>query len=449
MKVSIAVVKLFLRTSKVLADGSHPIMLKCSFNGTKEISTGYSCTLKHWDKRNEVVKKGFPNYLNINAIISKMKQEAIARRDEFERTKTPYTPEMVLKPKEVVVVKQTSLFSLIARHCDTLSPTTAKTWKSFSKDFLKYLEKDDIEMSEISLDVVKGYAKYLEGKKMKDSTIKMTLAKLAAILRIGVEEGLIKENPFKRWNYGKTYKLSANELYIDKNGIDVLKEMLLERLVVRNGNMWHYADGVELDLIDRKSDLFVLAFYILGYCFQGLAPIDLCQLRVADMLVEEVNGIKYYVWNVKRQKTKVAVKIMVSQKNFVANVIVKTLLMFRNGEYLLPVLDGVENDRLKIYKKVSNWLSNHSDQLREWFKKANERIIQSNVDNKTNLALINEKCTFYTYRSSFAMAFMQNGGNLIQLCTLLGRGVNASLKSYVRQLKAKEDVAASVNIMDI
>jgi hypothetical protein len=46
------------------------------------------------------------------------------------------------------------------------------------------------------------------------------------------------------------------------------------------------------------------------------------------------------------------------------------------------------------------------------------------------------------------MAFMQNGGNLLQLCTLLGRGVNASLKSYVRQLKAKEDVAASVLIMD-
>ena len=43
MKVSIAVVKLFLRTSKKLADGSSPIKLKCAFNGTSEVSTGYSC----------------------------------------------------------------------------------------------------------------------------------------------------------------------------------------------------------------------------------------------------------------------------------------------------------------------------------------------------------------------------------------------------------------------
>lgn len=57
MKVSIAVIKLVLRTNKVLADGSHPIMLRVSFNGMKERSSGYSCTLKYWDKKNECVKK--------------------------------------------------------------------------------------------------------------------------------------------------------------------------------------------------------------------------------------------------------------------------------------------------------------------------------------------------------------------------------------------------------
>ena len=36
MKVSIAVIKLVLRTNKTLADGSHPIMLRVSFNCMKE-----------------------------------------------------------------------------------------------------------------------------------------------------------------------------------------------------------------------------------------------------------------------------------------------------------------------------------------------------------------------------------------------------------------------------
>ena len=70
-----------------------------------------------------------------------------------------------------------------------------------------------------------------------------------------------------------------------------------------------------------------------------------------------------------------------------------------------------------------------------------------NVENGTKIPLIDEKCTFYTYRSSFAMAFMSAGGNLLQLCTLLGRGLNASLKSYVRQLTNNQDVASAVEIM--
>ncbi|MBO7731130.1 MAG: phage integrase SAM-like domain-containing protein [Methanobrevibacter sp.] len=448
MKTSTAIIKLVLRINKVLSDGSHPIMLRVQFKGRKELSTGYSCLPRYWNEKQECVKKGYPNYAAINAAIGKKKMDVIARRDAYELNGVAYTPSMLLADEEVTVVKPSSLNELIKRHTSVLSPTTQKTWKSFHKDFLAYLNESDIDVVAIQLDTIKGYAKYLEDKKLSESTIKMTLAKVAAILKFAVEEGIIKESPFKRWNYGKKYKLKSNELYIDQNGINVLKEMLLERLVIRNGNMWHYIDGAESELIDRRNDLFVLAFYILGYTFQGLAPIDMCQLKVRDMEVEDVNGVNFYVWNIKRQKTKVAVKIMVSQKNFVGNVLIKTLLMFRKGEYLLPVLDGVENDRLKIYKKVSNWLSNHTDVLREWFKKANERIIQSNVDNHTNLQLINEKCTFYTYRSSFAMAFMQNGGNLLQLCTLLGRGVNVSLKSYVRQLKAKEDVAASVLMMD-
>lgn len=53
MKVSIAVIKLVLRTNKVLADGTHPIMLRVSFNGMKERATGYSCSVRFWDKKNE------------------------------------------------------------------------------------------------------------------------------------------------------------------------------------------------------------------------------------------------------------------------------------------------------------------------------------------------------------------------------------------------------------
>lgn len=65
MRVSLARIRLYLKTSKKLADGSSPIMLICSFNGKKEISTHYSCVPKYWDKRNECVKKSYPNAVSI------------------------------------------------------------------------------------------------------------------------------------------------------------------------------------------------------------------------------------------------------------------------------------------------------------------------------------------------------------------------------------------------
>lgn len=450
MKVSVAVVKLVLRTNKKLADGSHPIMLRCSFKGMKEVSTGYSCTEKQWDKKNEMIKKGFPNYLGVNAIIRKMKQEAIDRRDEYERTKTLYTPEMVLKPKEVLAVSNADLHGMIGRYTVSLSPTTCKVWKSFWNSFKGYIGKDDISVNEIALETIKGYAKYLEEKGMKDSTIKMNLSKLAAILKFAVEEGVINDTPFKRFNYGKKYKTPAKLLYIHKDAMEVLKDMLLEKLIVRTSDtMYTYNDEAIGDFVDRRKDLFVLAFYLFGYVFQGLAPIDLCQLKVKKMNIIEKDGVKYYGWDLNRQKTGVSVRIRVSQAVLFNQVLVKTMLMFRKGEYLLPILDGVEKDELKIYKKVSNWLSNHSDTLREWFKKANERIVQINVDDKSrNIPLIDEKCSFYSYRDSFAMAYLSTpNSSPVALATLMGRSPN-TLASYISHLTSEDDLTKAASILN-
>ena len=66
MKVHQAVIRLYLKTSKVLSDGSSPILLRVSFNGFKEVSTHYSCDARHWDKKREEVKRGYPNFLMVN-----------------------------------------------------------------------------------------------------------------------------------------------------------------------------------------------------------------------------------------------------------------------------------------------------------------------------------------------------------------------------------------------
>ena len=373
-----------------------------------------------------------------------MKNDAIKRRNEYEINGIAYTPAMVLQQKVVQTVSNDNLEAMIGRYTAHLSPTTKKTWKAFLNSFNRFRKIETI--LEVDLECIKSYASFLENSGMKESTIKMTLSKLAALCRYAVEEGIIKESPFKRWNYGKKYKLASSCIYIHHRTIEVMKEMFMNEVIEEKNGLWHYKDESDLKLIDRTSPLFARYFWLCGLLFNGLAPIDLCQLRIEDMDVRTIKGTNYYCWDLKRQKTGIDVKIRIKTDSIYNAVMVRTFLMWRKG-YLLPILDGVENDKLKIYKKVSNWLSNHVDMLREWLKEVNEEIIKRNVENNDNIPLAPLEATYYTYRHSFAQMYLAKCGNILNLATLLGRSMD-TISVYVKSLNMDDDLADAVDIMD-
>lgn len=446
-KVSSAVIKLVLRLDKVLSDGSNPIMLRCQFNGRKQVSTGCSCTVKYWDSKNEMAKKGYPNAPVINAMINKMKKEAIDRRDEFELSGIPYTPEMVLRPRQILSISSNNdIENLINRYTVNLSIGTKKVWKSFLNSFKGYTSIKTI--NEVDVELIKGYGKYLEKNGMKESTIKMTLSKLAALCRYAVEEGIINDNPFKRFNYGKVYKVTSSNVYIHHRTIEVMKEMFLKEVIEMNGDLWSYRDGVIDKLLDRTSPLFARYFWLCGVLFQGLAPVDLIQLKIKDLLIRDINGTTYYCWDGKRQKTKMPVKIRIKVDEIYSAVMVKTFLMFHNGKYLLPIMDGVDDtDSSKVMKRINNWISNHIDKFRDWLKVVNEEITKRNVANNDDIPLAPVDASFYSYRHSFAQMYLAKGGNVLALATLLGRSMD-TISTYVEQLQEDNDLSKAVEIIN-
>ena len=54
---------------------------------------------------------------------------------------------------------------------------------------------------------------------------------------------------------------------------------------------------------------------------------------------------------------------------------------------------------------------------------------------------------FYSYRHSFATAYMAKGGNPMALATLMGRSVN-TLSVYVQQLSEQDELVEAVSVMD-
>ena len=444
MKVSMARIRLYLKEGKTLANGTHPIMLMVSFNGRKEISTGFSCTTRFWDKTSECVKKGFPNYSGINAAINKLKNDAIATRNEYERLEKPYTPDMILSKKNVAV-PTSNIDSLIDNYIEEkgLRRTTSYDWKWLKR---KLKENNMNDMVSITLDDIRKFANSLKSSGINDGAVRKLISKINALCRYAVEKNIIDSNPMKEWHYTRQFKSSSKMLYIHYSTIEIMKEYIMNLMIDRQGDLWSYKDGVIEQLNKRHSDLFSIYFYMLDYIFQGLSPIDLALIELKDIEIKSVNGNQYYAYDTKRMKTSVHVKIRIKKGVSIFVEMMMGLRMFRN-RYLLPFFDGDLNASLDKKKgMVSYSLTRLRPKLKKHFEKINEIVIQHNVDNDDSIPLIDMNCNYYSCRHSYSMNYMMKGGTPMALATLLGRSPN-TLAQYISELTEETDLAIAVDVV--
>ncbi|MBO7732141.1 MAG: site-specific integrase [Methanobrevibacter sp.] len=448
MKVQIAVIKLVLRTNKTLSDGTHPIMLRVSYNGMKEKATGYSCNVKYWDKKNEMVKKGYPNWVMVNAELKRQKDDAIVRRDGYIASETLYTPQMILSPSEQKQAITGDLYGLIEAYMSerVVRLKTRENYK-YIKNLLEEYANHRLIVTELTPTFVRSFAKHLEGK-LSDGSIKNILNGVRAICQYAVEKGIVKENAFDGWRYNRSYRTSSKLEYIHWRTLEIMKQMLMEEIIDSDGKMYSYRDDALDMIINRKSDLFARYLFMSIVLWQGLAPIDLCQIRKKDIVIKYLGDKQYYCWDGKRKKTGKPVKIRIPADSIYAQVMVRTMLMFNDDcEWLFPVLKGLNADvDDKLQRRISNTMSALSPKLKDWFKVVNDKVVQHNVENNDNIPLVPDGCTLYAARHSYAMAYMAKGGSPIALATLMGRSAN-NLGQYITQLTEESDLVDAVSIL--
>ena len=435
MKVSIAVIKLVLRTNKVLADGSHPIMLRVSFNGMKEKSTSYSCSVKFWDKKNECVKKGYPNFLAINAELKKQKDEAIAKRDKYIASDEVYTPAMILAKEEMKNVVKNDVKGLIEAYIGEkgVSPRVVTKWKSVYNSLMKFYEKKNLVVNEINEAFCRKYGKWLKDNGMNNGSIRNYLSVVGALCHYAIDLGVMSKYPFASWKYNRTYAESKNELYVHSKSMDVLIEILLDRLIIRKKGGWTYKEGAVEELLNVRGELYVLYLYVLGFYMCGLAPVDITLLKRKDIKVVEINGKMCYAIDGHRNKTGQPYRIRLIKDCLMSNVLINTILMFNvKGDYFLPTL-CVYGSNSDLKARIGHIYGRYNGTLVEWFKKANREIAKRNVEGDS-IPLIDLECRFYSYRHSYIMSEIQKpNANLLRLATLTGKAVS-TLHQYVTLL---------------
>lgn len=437
MRVSIARIRLYLKEGKVLADGSHPIMLMCSFGGRKEVSTGYSCTVRYWNKSEQCIKKGYPNYLMINQSIKKMKDDAIAIRDEYEARGEAYTPSMILSPRKVLSAVRNDLNSLISLYIAEkgLESKTIEKWWIVYRSVVRFYGRE-VVVNEIDESFCRRYGRWMEGEGLSAGSIRSYLGKVAAICHYAIAKGMIKDYPFENWKYHKEYVESKNELYIHSRSMEVMMDMFLDELIVRDGDMWRYSDERISELLDIHSELYALYLYVIGYYLKGISPTDISLLKKGDIRVRMIKDMNVYAIDGHRSKTGQLYKVRVEQNCLLSNVLVQTMLMFNDGtDYFLPTLKGYVGKDIK--KRVNNVYSYHSEHLVNWFQKCNERIARLNVEGD-NIPLIDLDCRFYSYRHSYIQSEIQKPNvNLLKIATATGKSVR-TLHQYISLLQDED-----------
>ena len=433
MKVSIARIRLYLKEGKVLSDGTFPILLMCSFNGRKEVSTGYSCSKRYWDKSSECIKKGYPNFININRTIKKMKDDAISRRDEYIAKGVIYSPQMILDRSDERNALTSDLNDVIGHYISDkgLENKTIEKWWVVYRSIIKYVGRK-VLINEIDESFCRRYARWLEGDGLSDGSIRSYLGKIGAICHYAISKGLIKDYPFAQWKYHKEYRECKNELYVHSRSMEFMLDMFFDEFIIRNGSRWRYKDERINELLDIHSELYALYLYIIGYYMKGLSPVDISMLKKADIKVRMIKDVSCYAIDGSRSKTGMLYKIRLRQNCLESNVLVRTMLMFNNSEYFLPSLEGYVGKDIK--KRVNNLYTYHGEHLVSWFQRCNERIVKWNVENEDNVPLIDLDCRYYSYRHSYIMSEIQKPNvNLLALAQSVGKSSH-TLHQYISLL---------------
>lgn len=451
MKVHSAVVKLVLRTNKTLADGSHPIMLRVSYNGMKEVSTHCSCKKRDWDAKNMMVKKNVRNCAVINSTLRGILRYYQDAKDALEASGEPYTASTVIHYNEVKEqVKNSSRLMDIEMRYESenaISPQTLPNRRSVVRMVQKYLGREDVDISEVTTETVQSIIKDRLRNGSTEGYLKQCYRMLSSLVNYAIEKGYKVDR--LDYRIGKRLAEGNSLVYIHWRSIPFIKEYLLDALTIRKNGGWSYREDRYEELLNPHSSLFAIYFWLFSYLFQGLAPIDCALLKTKDIGSVIVAGNNYWAVDLNRSKTRHPVKIRIRTDGVFNQVMVRTMLMFRHSEYLLPILDGIDsNEPQKVRSRLSHSLTALRPLLRKELGKVNDIIIEHNVTEGDNVPIIDvDKVNFYAARHSYAMAYIHSpNASPISLATLMGRSVN-TLGTYVHKLTEESDITAAADVL--
>lgn len=467
MKVHSAIVKLVLRTNKLLANHQHPIMIRVNYGYMREKSTGYSCDVAHWDKKNQLVKKDFKNAALINAVITGYKDKVVKRKLQFEIKGDHYTPEMLLDNLMEDAGNESHVFSDVMERMvreRKLRQSTINHYRYACTQLANTMGTPRFLVDNVTETKMMSLIEQMR-RTVSEGTIHAVCANIAAVCNYAIDNGLIKSENycFRRLKYAKKVRRANKTAYIDKDNLVRIEQYYLDLVTEPDATEgWRFREGAVERIRDRRTVEFALAFWLAVLKLNGSAPIDVTLLKEENFSTRRLtdrNGVgkEYYCFDFKRAKTGVPVRPRV-ECNRLARAIFEPFVhsaRCRDG-YIFPI---VQNDRHSLkanrtYESIQAAVRHvaHATllKMRKVCGEINEKVMELNKATGRQRPLINlEQLSCYNMRHSFAMAYLSTpGANINALASLMARSPN-NIGTYITQLQHDQDLIDSVADMGI
>ena len=398
--------------SKILADGTSPIMLRLTKDGKRKyISLHLSANQSQWDFKKNTPKRNCPDRDAILSVIERKSKQYREQITQFKVEGKDYTLETLVQRVENPV-RQMNFGEYLDNLVKILKAENrygyARNLSELKMSILHFRKTLDFYFSDIDLKWLRDYELYLRGRGNKANTIGIRFRSLRVIYNKAVSEKLVKREyyPFDDFKVSKFHEQTMKRA-ISKEDIKRIIDLDLRTVTTYHS-----------PYLSLGRDLFLFS-----YLSCGINLTDMARIRYCDIFE---GRLSYH-----RQKTG---KLISFQLQPMALQIIEKYRKpdVTPNDYVFPILD----------RKVHKTAIQIRDKVRKANKAANKALHR--IGEKLGIPI---DLTTYVARHSYATVLKRSGVSTAIISESLGHSSEKVTQIYLDSFENSQIDEAMKNLL--
>ncbi|CAN5655171.1 site-specific integrase [soil metagenome] len=403
-------VKVMLYTSKVLADGSHPLRLRITKDGgRKYISIGENCPLTLWDMDKEAPRRSHPEQKRLLALIKKWETTYADAAKGLHENGHPFTIDMLIdavtetskKPR-----KERGGAMLLAHLNDIIEQLqiakqvgNASVYKDTRRALARFLNDKDCPLSSINVTFLNRFETYLRSEGCMDTTLSVYFRTLRAAINRAISEKLLPID---------LYPFSRHTAQRDKFSLAKFDLSTRKRAITKDD-----IRSIETVEVDTPRMLLAKHLFLFSYYGGGINYVDMAQLRWRNVR----GGRLQYV----RQKTGGLFNLKLSEPVKAILEYYRAFTFASSDSYVFGILNP---EKHQTQMQITNRLHKVKGQVNQDLK-----VIGKQAGIETPL-------TTYVARHSFATALKRSGVSTAVISEAMGHQTESVTQTYLASFES-------------